>query len=291
MAEEALGRYRPRLPGCALPQVERPWGAADDTPSKGRKLSDRALNRILLVDDDADIQAMAALALIGLGGYTVEVCSSAREALQRAPSFGPDLIVLDVMMPGRDGVDALKALRQIDVLRQIPVLFLTANLELAGSAHYKELDVLGVIAKPFDPSDLPSAIETLWGQHQRRKTEAHAREFDALRQTYAEELTEKISVMQKAAITLANAGWDRPAVESIYLLAHRMAGSSGLYRMEALGRAAGALEGIVKRLLSDATMWPPATSPLELVTLVKAVGQTARKEARLARQEAEPADR
>jgi len=57
-----------------------------------------------------------------------------------------------------------------------------------------------------------------------------------------------------------------------------------------LSRAAGALEGIVKRLLSDA-LWPPATSPLELVTLVKAVGQTARNEARLARQEAPPPDR
>ena len=290
MGEEALGRYRPRLPACALPQAERPWAGSDGPASRGRKLSDRALNRILLVDDDADIQAMATLALIGLGGYTVEVCSSAREALQRAPSFGPDLIVLDVMMPGRDGVDALKALRQIDALRQTPVLFLTANLELAQSAHYKELDVLGVIAKPFNPSGLPSAIETLWGQHQRQKTEAHDREFEALRQTYAQELTEKIGAMQTAAITLANAGWDKPAVESIYLLAHRMAGSSGLYRMEALGRAAGALEGIVKRLLSDA-MWPPAKSPLELVTLVKAVGQTARKEARLARQAAEPPDR
>ncbi|HEY3120161.1 MAG TPA: response regulator [Vicinamibacteria bacterium] len=290
MAEEALGRYRLRLPACALPQAERPWAGSDAPAPKRRKLSDRALNRILLVDDDADIQAVAALALIGLGGYTVEVCSSAREALQRAPSFGPDLIVLDVMMPGRDGVDALKGLRQIDALRQTPVLFLTANLELAQSAHYKELDVLGVIAKPFDPSELPSAIETLWGQHQRRKTEAHAGEFEALRQTYAEDLAEKIRAMQTAAITLANAGWDRPTVESIYMLAHRMAGSSGLYRMKALSRAASALEGIVKRLLSDAP-WPPATSPVELVILVKAVGQTARKEARLARQEADPTDR
>jgi CheY-like chemotaxis protein len=231
------------------------------------------------VDDDTDIQAVTALALIGLGGYTVEVCGSAREALACAPSFDPDLILLDVMMPGTDGMGALQALRKLDATARTPVVFLTAKVQREEVAQYERLGALGVIAKPFDPSDLPATLERFWGRHVDGTAEARRGEFDALRRTYAEELKEKIGTMQAAASALAASGWDRPTVESLYLIAHRLAGSSGLYRMEALSRAAGALEDIIKRMLTD-TIWPPATSPAELARLVKAVGRAARTEAR-----------
>src|SRR5689334_12272102 len=114
----------------------------------------RPLNRILLVEDEPDIQVVAKLALEAVGGYTVELCSSGNEALQRGPEFKPDLILLDVMMPGMDGPATLKALRGLPQLAATPVIFLTAKIQTHEVAYYKELGALEVIAKPFDPMTL-----------------------------------------------------------------------------------------------------------------------------------------
>ena len=239
----------------------------------------RPLKRILLVDDDPDLRDVVSLALTGLGGYVVETCGSAAEALEMAPSFGPDLVLLDVMMPGVDGFGVLKALREIDATAGTPVVVMSATVLRQEVAQYQAQGCLGGIQKPFDPATLPERLEALWEVHARRRMGAHLREFEALRRAYLGELAEKIGAMQAAAATLAAGGWDRTLVESLYQLAHRMAGSSGLYRLATLSRTAGALEEIVKRLLNSPT-WPPASSPGELAMLVQAVGRTARTEAR-----------
>jgi len=127
-------------------------------------LPDRPLKRILLVEDDADIQAVASLALVGLGGFTVQVCGSAKDALESAPSFRPDLILLDFMMPGMDGLGALRALRAIDATARTPVVFMTARVQPQEIAQYTELGSLGVIPKPFDPAVLPRTIERMWSR-------------------------------------------------------------------------------------------------------------------------------
>lgn len=71
------------------------------------------LMRILYVEDERDIQMVARLALEVLGRFIVEICSSGSGALQRLPEFKPQLILLDVMMPGIDGSTTLKALRNL----------------------------------------------------------------------------------------------------------------------------------------------------------------------------------
>jgi CheY-like chemotaxis protein len=242
---------------------------------------ERRLKRILLVDDDPDIRDVATLALRTTGGYTVEPCSSAREAVERSPSFRPDLIVLDVWMPGTDGLAALKALREIEATAETPVVFMT-GVQFEELERYRELGCLGVISKPFNPTALPARLEALWGRRRRRRPEIHLEEFETLRRLYLAKLPETIAAMSAAAATLGAEGWDRPTLESLRDLAHRMAGTSGLYGLPALGRAAGMLEEIVKRLLTGPT-WPPKSSPAELKTLVKAVDGTARSEMRHAR--------
>ena len=107
-----------------------------------------------------------------------------------------------------------------------------------------------MIAKPFDPVALPETLEQLWALHAQLRMEAHQREFEALRRAYIGELAEKMAAMQAAASALATEGWDRSLLESLSHLAHRIAGSSGLYRLSALSRSAGALEEIVNRLLN-----------------------------------------
>ena len=244
------------------------------------------LKRILLVDDDPDIRDVATLALRATGGYTVEPCASAREAVDRSPSFRPDLILLDVWMPGTDGLSALKALREIEATAETPVVFMT-GVQIDELKRYRELGCLGVIPKPFDPTVLPARLEALWGRHHGRRAEIHLEEYETLRRLYLAKLPETIAAMRAAAAVLAAEGWDRSTLESLRHLTHRMAGTSGLYRLPALGRSAGALEDIVKRLLTGPT-WPPSSSPAELKTLVKAVDRTARDETRQARVPPQP---
>jgi two-component system OmpR family response regulator len=252
-----------------------------DSRRKG-SVHERPLKRILLVDDDPDLRAAGMLILGDMGGYTVLTCSSAGEAVDQSVSFRPDLILLDVVMPGTDGFGTLKALRGLEATAEVPVVFMTAMVEPHEIARYQELGCLGVIPKPFEPVALAKTLEGLWGGHRGRVAASRLEEFEALRLAYLNELPRKIRAMRAAAAVLAAEGWDRSALESLGHLAHRMAGTSGLYRLSALSRSAGTLEDIVKRLLTGPT-WPPSSSPAELAILVKAVDGIARSETRQAR--------
>ncbi|MCH7539004.1 MAG: response regulator [Proteobacteria bacterium] len=120
------------------------------------------LTRILYVEDEPDIQAIARLALETIGGFTVEICSSGSAAIEAAPRFAPDLILLDVMMPGMDGIDTLKALREIPQTVTTPVIFMTAKVQKQEIERYKELGAVDVIPKPFDPMTLAAVIKDIW---------------------------------------------------------------------------------------------------------------------------------
>ncbi len=120
------------------------------------------LQRIMYVEDEPDIQAVAKLALEMVGGFTVKICSSGEEALKEAVAFAPDMILLDVMMPGMDGPSTLKALRDLSPLVEVPVAFMTAKVQPQEVAYYKSLGARGVIAKPFDPMTLASQIRAIW---------------------------------------------------------------------------------------------------------------------------------
>jgi two-component system OmpR family response regulator len=98
------------------------------------------------------------------------VCGSAMEAIASASEFLPDLILLDVMMPGMDGMDTLRALREIPATATTPVIFLTARVQPADVALYKELDSLAVIRKPFEPTVLVETIHEIWTRY---RGEAH----------------------------------------------------------------------------------------------------------------------
>lgn len=122
------------------------------------------LTRILYVEDDADIQMVARLALETLDDYTVKACSSSDKALTRAPVFQPQLALLDVMMPGMDGPTTFKKLRELPQTTTTPVVFMTVKVQRDEVARYKKLGAVDVIAKPFDPMALASQIEKIWAR-------------------------------------------------------------------------------------------------------------------------------
>ena len=123
------------------------------------------LTRILVVEDEADIQAVARLALQALGGFVLEICSSGSEAIEKVPSFASELILLDVMMPGIDGPSTLKALREMPQTAATPVIFMTAKVQPNEITHYKAIGALDVIAKPFNPMTLSATINHIWAQY------------------------------------------------------------------------------------------------------------------------------
>jgi len=121
-----------------------------------------SLQKILFVEDDPDIQMVAQLALEAVGGYTVQMCSSGKEALAVAEQFAPDLILLDVMMPGMDGPTTLIELRKKPSLTHTPVVFMTARVQRHEIEQYLAMGAADVISKPFDPMTLSAQVADIW---------------------------------------------------------------------------------------------------------------------------------
>jgi CheY-like chemotaxis protein len=122
----------------------------------------RALKKILLVEDDPDIQLITRLSLEVAGGYQVCVCGSGAEALQSAPGYAPDLVVLDVMMPGMDGPATMDALRKLPELEATPVVFFTANTHDLVRQDLLRRGALDIIIKPIEPTALVEQIRSIW---------------------------------------------------------------------------------------------------------------------------------
>lgn len=122
----------------------------------------KVLDRILYVDDDLDIQAIAVMVLESISEFTVEVCSSGAEALARAVAFNPDIVLLDVMMPGMDGPETFTAFKKIPQFKNTPVVFVTAKVQPQETQGYLQLGAVAVIAKPFDPMTLADQVREIW---------------------------------------------------------------------------------------------------------------------------------
>ena len=122
------------------------------------------LKRILYAEDEPDIQVVARLALERMGGFEVLICSNGVEVLEKVGDFAPELILLDVMMPGMDGPSTLQKLRAHAATADLPVIFLTAKVQPSEVVQYQAMGALDVIAKPFDPMTLASQVRAIWSR-------------------------------------------------------------------------------------------------------------------------------
>ncbi|MEP2534190.1 response regulator [Shimia sp.] len=119
------------------------------------------IKKILHVEDDPDIREIASLALVDLGGFELLQCESGDIAVQKAEGFGPDVIVLDMMMPGMTGIETLAALREIPALAETPAIFMTSKNVATEHQGAIRNQAIGAIQKPFDPVTLPDQIRQL----------------------------------------------------------------------------------------------------------------------------------
>lgn len=130
--------------------------------------------KILYVEDEPDIRNIAKIAMESLGGFTICECESGLKALESVSDFKPDLIILDVMMPGMNGVETLHRLRNMPIAKDIPALFMTAKVQSSEITDYLDAGALDVIAKPFNPMELPAQIETAWSNYCANKEKVSA---------------------------------------------------------------------------------------------------------------------
>lgn len=117
--------------------------------------------KVLLVDDEDDIRKIGHLSLTAVGKLQAVTASNALDGIAAARTEKPDVILMDMMMPGMDGLSALAQLRVDPELKAIPVIFMTAKVQRHEVEHYLQVGALGVIQKPFDPMLLPGQVRAL----------------------------------------------------------------------------------------------------------------------------------
>jgi len=121
-----------------------------------------SLREILYVDDEPDIREIVQMSLGLAPGLSVVTADSGVRALQSMQTYKPDLVLLDVMMPGMDGPMTLQQMRSSPELQSIPVIFMTAKAMPQEVARFRAMGAAAVIGKPFDPMLLAEHLFAVW---------------------------------------------------------------------------------------------------------------------------------
>ncbi|MBR27043.1 MAG: hypothetical protein CML46_08900 [Rhodobacteraceae bacterium] len=226
----------------------------------------RALQRITYVEDEPDIRAIANLLLTQVGGFETDMCASGQEALDRTGDFNPDLILLDVMMPGLDGPQTLAGLRKDARLARTPVIFVTAKVQGREVSRYISMGAVDVIPKPFDPLTLPDKLRAIWdrtcaappaGEDAAERVlalvEQHCRSL--VRQSeHLRDLLDRGLLGPGADAATDEGGAAALGTESgalagdVASIAHTLTGSAGAFGFSEISEAARALETEAERL-------------------------------------------
>jgi CheY-like chemotaxis protein len=125
-------------------------------------MPNRPLTKVCYVEDDEDIQRIVRLSLERVGKMTVQVVGDPTTAIEAMKAFGPDLVLLDWMMPGMDGPTLFRAMKQRPETSALPVVFITAKASHAELEELSALGAAGAISKPFNPKDLPDQLRAIW---------------------------------------------------------------------------------------------------------------------------------
>ena len=133
--------------------------------------------RVLVVDDESAIRLVCRVNLRSAGFETLEA-GDGETAIELARTEQPDLILLDIMLPGLDGWEVAARLRETPETRSIPIVFLTARSATPDELRGLEAGGLGYIAKPFDPIELAQTVATVLERLRRGEREEMRREWE-----------------------------------------------------------------------------------------------------------------
>jgi len=189
---------------------------------------------ILVVDDDADIRQVAAIALERLGGLRVTLAASGEEALSLAPQLRPDLVLLDVSMPGMGGVATFARFRREPATAHVPVVFFTATSSESEACRLRALGAADVVCKPFELAELARRVHALLAEREDPEGDAL---LAKARATYAATLPSRVAHVMALA---TESDWDE-----VRRAAHKLRGSAATYGFAELGVAVGQVEDAI----------------------------------------------
>ena len=118
---------------------------------------------VLLIEDEPNITE-AIRFLLSRDGWTVDTHANGADAVKVIRAASPDLIILDVMLPGKSGMEILRDLRDIDELRDMPVLMLTARGQMRDREMAQKAGASRFMTKPFSNAEVLSAVRDLHAQ-------------------------------------------------------------------------------------------------------------------------------
>jgi len=251
-------------------------------PIAGPKMSTRDFQSVLYVDDDADICSVVQATLRLVPGLQVQTIDSGERAIDLAYEFRPDLVLMDVMMPGLDGPSTFKRMRESALLADIPVIFMTAKVLPAEISQLLQLGAIGVIVKPFDPLKLYADLIALWN----KGTAGHSSIVGSGQpkaQAQVDSLT--ISFLQRAWADVINLAkmveqaqnGDRSVFPEIERVAHSLHGAGAMFGFPKISEVGGTMVRMVEGLVASADAHASAGEPAVLQQLVESSKQLAQE--------------
>lgn len=116
------------------------------------------MKKILIVEDDRDI-SLALTVRLKFAGFDVSIAPDAVHGMMKAVKERPELIILDISMPGGSGLDIAKRVRQNPDIIDVPIIFITANYDSAIQKEAELLDATGFFHKPYDADELLRTVQ------------------------------------------------------------------------------------------------------------------------------------
>jgi two-component system, OmpR family, response regulator len=220
-------------------------------------MSMRKCRSILCVDDDPDICEVVQATLCLVAGLDVHTAGSGEQAIDLAYEHRPDLILMDVMMPGLDGPATLKRIRNSTLINDIPLIFLTAKVLPTEIAHFLHLGAIGVIRKPFDPIKLGDELLALWEGNDSAREVIGTQNAQSPVQTRIDSLAESFlqrtrgdAVRLTEMFELVRAG-DWSILKDVERIGHSISGSGAMFGFPQLSAAGEAIEAVAGEVMAN----------------------------------------
>jgi two-component system, OmpR family, response regulator len=221
-------------------------------------MSTREFQSVLFVEDDADICSVV-LATLGLvPGLDVHAAHSGEQAIDLAYELRPDLMLMDVMMPGLDGPSTFKRMRESALLAHIPVIFMTAKVLPGEISHFLQLGAIGVIVKPFDPLMLYSDMLGLWNNGSATRPISIARSGQSSAQASVQAQVDSLTInfLRRASADVINLAkmmqsardGDKTILKAIEGVSHSIHGAGAMFGFPEISEVSGTMARAVRQL-------------------------------------------
>jgi two-component system OmpR family response regulator len=246
-------------------------------------MATRKIHSVLFVDDDPDVCEVVQATLGLIAGLQVYTAGSGEQAIDLAYELRPDLVLMDVVMPGLDGPSTLKRMRKRAPISEIPVIFLSAKVHPATAAHFLELGAIGVIGKPFDPLNLCDQVLSLWKQAGaargiKRTHAAHSRvqeKVSSLTTSFLQRTRDDV-VRLRSMVENARHG-NQSWLKEVHRVAHSICGAGTMFGFPEVSAAAEIIERLAGEVMASSSVSGSTREPAGLQRLMDCSAQLARE--------------